>query len=220
MIDPLAERFLPLEDLYDDSDWLDVRRRARRARPIVLVVIVAVAAILAAAAWSASGTWLFGSSNGQPTAERTVTLHGHAYTLRMSPIDGTGRFFALLLYGQGPHAEELTAVYGGAFFPPPKGPALASPTKGGDATVAVNYRTRDGDIWYGDARPDVRRVVVLDTRGRAHPTDTVEPPKQLVTRFRFWAVALDAAYGKTIVAYDGDGNVVDRRPLDSFMKVA
>ncbi|HEY6961394.1 MAG TPA: hypothetical protein VI408_05825 [Gaiellaceae bacterium] len=216
MIDPLAERFFPLADVDDTGDWLDVRRRARRSQPIVLIVVVAVAAVLAAAALSATNTWKFGTSMGQPTAERTVLLHGRPYTLRMSVIDGTGRFFALLLYGGGPHAEELTAWYGGPFFRP-SAAQIASPGVHGPATVAINYRKGDGEIWYGDARPDVRRVVIYDPRGRGFAADTVQPPKQLVTRFRFWAIALDSTYGRSIVAYDADGRVVERRRLFTLM---
>lgn len=218
MIDPLAERFFPLEDLDDTSDWLDVRRRARRTRPIVLIVVVAVAGILTAAALSSPSTWWFGSSMGQPTAQRTVLLHGRPYTLRMSVIDGSGRFFALLLYGGDEHGQELTAVYGGPFLPP-KGPVIATPGAHGPATVAINYRTRAGELWYGDARPDVRRVAIVDLRGQLHLADTVQPPKQLVTKYRFWAIALDSSFGRSIVAYDADGSVVERRPLYTMMEV-
>jgi hypothetical protein len=50
--DPLATHFAPLVNPLDDSDWLDVRRRARRplARPLVLVAAVALAALLVAPA--------------------------------------------------------------------------------------------------------------------------------------------------------------------------
>jgi hypothetical protein len=50
--DPLAREFAPLVNAVDDSDWLDVRRRARRrlVRPAVLVATVALAALVVAPA--------------------------------------------------------------------------------------------------------------------------------------------------------------------------
>jgi hypothetical protein len=52
MTDPLARHFAPLVNPLDDSDWLDVRRRARRplARPIVLVAALVLAALAVAPA--------------------------------------------------------------------------------------------------------------------------------------------------------------------------
>jgi hypothetical protein len=214
MTDPLAERFLTLAEADDGPDWRDVRRRAQRPRGIVFVVVIAVAAIVAAAALSAGQTWVFGSHWGQPTANRTVTLHGRTYTLRISLLDANGHFFALLLYGNGPHARELTAVYNGAIIPAPGQQIIPKP----DAVSAVSYTKAGGEIWYGDTRPDVRRVVVVDTHGHAHSTDTVAAPKTFASNVRFWAVALESGFARTLVAYDGDGNEVERRRIYSMMR--
>ena len=48
MTDILFERFAALADLTDESDWLDVRRRARRRH----LSIVVAAAAAAAVAWA------------------------------------------------------------------------------------------------------------------------------------------------------------------------
>jgi hypothetical protein len=212
MTDPLAERFLSLVDGEDDSEWLDVRRRARRSSAIVFIVVVAAASVLAAAALSARDTWVFGFHWGQPTANRTVTLHGRTYSIRLSLLDKNGQYFGLVLAGQGADAKELTAVYNGAVMRVP------SEQRHADAVAATNYRHDGGEIWYGDARKDVRRVVVVDTRGHAVATDTVAAPSKLRTEVRFWAVALESSYARALVVYDGDGNVVQRTRLVSMMR--
>ena len=51
--DPLRDRFAALADLRDDSDWLDVRRRARsatRRRALVGAAVAAAVLLLAAPA--------------------------------------------------------------------------------------------------------------------------------------------------------------------------
>ena len=207
MIDPLAERFFPLEDLEDDSDWLDVRRRARRTKPIVLIVIVAVAVLVAAAALAAADTWVMSPQYGQPTGERTVTFHGHRYTIKLSLLDGGGRFFAMLLSDRGDRREELVASYGGGFLP------AADPEADAPAVSPASYRSGGGEIWYGDARAKVARVVVVDVHGRRFTADTSAAQARFGSRFRFWSLALQSSYARTILGYDADGDVVYVQPL-------
>lgn len=211
MIDPLAERFLTLADTDAHPDWRDVRRRAERPRALVFVVVIAVAAMLAAAALSAGQTWVFGTHWGQPTAYRTVTLHGEPYTVRLSLLDQDGHYFALLLAGSGGHTRELTAVYSGAMIGPRD--RITAPT----AVSEMNYRKDGGEIWYGDAVSRVRRVAIIDTHGRAHATDTVSGPN-LPGHVRFWAVSIEHGFARTLVAYDGDGNVVQHERIFSMMR--
>jgi hypothetical protein len=215
MIDPLAERFFPLEDFSDDSDWLDVRRRARRGKPIVVIVVVAVAVVLAAAALAATNSWLFDAEHGRTTGETTVSLHGHTYAIELQ-LWRDGRYFGLHLFGDRAHTHELIAAYGGSILAAPNAPAVPliprlKPT--GQAMFGMSYRVDGGEIWFGDARPEVAKIVVLDTRGHAAETATVAPPRAFKTAFRFWALALPSSYGRTIVAYDAHGALVDRRLL-------
>lgn len=203
MIDPLAERFFPLEDLEDDSDWLDVRRRARRTKPIVLIVIVAVAVVVAAAALAAANTWVTAPQYGQPTGERTVTFHGHRYTIKLSLLDRGGRFFAMLLYDHGDRRDELVASYGGGFLPVAHPPTVSP----------ASYRSGGGEIWYGDARAKVARVVVVDVHGRRFSADTSAVQARFGARFRFWSLPLQSSYARAILGYDAGGDLVYVQPL-------
>src|SRR5436305_2399511 len=72
MSDLLSERFALITDPTDDSDWLEVRRRARtRSRLVAAAVVAATFALLAAAALAASQHWRFFAEG------TTVTVNPH-----------------------------------------------------------------------------------------------------------------------------------------------
>jgi hypothetical protein len=72
--DPLGREFAPLVNALDDSDWRDVRRRARRplVRPLVLVATVTLAALVVAPALGLHRQFVdfFGS---EPAPDRVET---------------------------------------------------------------------------------------------------------------------------------------------------
>src|SRR5690348_15198390 len=84
MTDTLAERFAALADLHDDSDWLDVRRRARRRTRFALPAALVAAAVLTAAAVAATGGWLFSGSDGRLVGVTHLTLHGQSWRVTLT----------------------------------------------------------------------------------------------------------------------------------------
>jgi len=217
MIDPLAERFLALAEDDAHGDWLDVRRRARRRKPVVLIVVLA-AALLVAAAFAATNGWRFGVEYGHATAERTLVIDGHRFTLLVQQTGGDGRFFVMHLYpGEGRDDELRQAItWGGTLLHTPglpDNPLIPRQLPNGPAMFGMNWRVAHGELWFGDARPEVVRIVVTDTAGRAFRADTVTPPKGVKSAFRYWTLVLPSSYGKWIAAYVGDGKLIERRLL-------
>ena len=217
MTDPLAERFLATADDTYDADWFDVRRRTRRRRPIVLIVFIA-AAILAAAAVASTSGWQFGVQYGHATGEASVLMDGTKYTVWVQQTGGDGRFFLMRLYdtpSRDPN-DALTTIAGSTLLHTPglpDNPLIPRQYPHGPAAFGMQWAVGDGEIWFGDARPEVARIVITDTHGNTFATDTVAAPKYVKSAFRYWTLALPSTYAKTITAYTGDGTVIDQRPL-------
>jgi hypothetical protein len=219
MTDVLDERFAALADPTDDGDWLDVRRRARRPHGrLLLAAAAAVAGIAAVAALAATDGWIFSRSGSQVTGVTHVSFHGHTWTVSVS-TNGRSRFCT--------HAD---STCGGPFCAKLTGPRTEStcgiylvplPGKLGTTPLvlvvrrplpfgALRLRDGAGELWFGEARADVRRIVISDGRGHAFTARTVAAPASLRTTTRFWVLPLPASYARTIAAYSASGGLVKR----------
>jgi hypothetical protein len=215
MTDLLAERFAPLVDLTDDSDWLDVRRRVRRGRRrFVLPMAAAGAAIVVAAAIAANGGWLFTKdSQGGVWGTTHVQFHGKTWTVQALMLN-RGRFFCLLLLpdrdishrvAEGCGVSTLTVKGMPQKLLPPRAPT-------GPLFGAAYFDRAHGQIWFGDTRPTIATIAITDSRGRVFRTQTVAP-SSLKTAFRIWIVALPSSTGQTIAGYTTDGTLVQKRSI-------
>lgn len=220
MNDVLDERFAALTDPTDDGDWLDVRRRARRPRGRLLLAAAAVVAGLAAVtALAATGGWIFSRSGSQVTGVTHVSFHGRTWAVsvstggdsrfcRYSDQACTGGFCAKLT---GPRTVSTCGIY---LVPLPTVPRkhVASwlVLRRAFPFGALRLRDGGGEIWFGEARADVTRIVLTDGRGGAFTAQTVQAPSRLRTTTRFWAVPLPASYARTIAAYSASGALVKR----------
>jgi hypothetical protein len=102
----LAERFAAIENVFDDSDWVDVRRRVPRRRPYGRIAAAAAAALLVALAAIRVAHGGDGSPTGRPAAASRVdgldgyalgdVLHVDGKTVKLArpvfgPLDGNDR---------------------------------------------------------------------------------------------------------------------------------
>lgn len=199
MTDVLHERFAALADPIDDSDWLDVRRRARPGRRRhAIVAVAAIAALLAAAAVAAGDRWLFTSQARQVTAVTHVALAGR--TWRVSLTTGPGRWLARSCVRlSSPGQQTVTGGCG------PRASRLVGPPFG-----ARHFRVPGGQIWVGATVGFTRRISITDVNGHVYTTQAVDAPRGTKTPFRYWALALTAK-ARTITAYDARGRTISRR---------
>jgi hypothetical protein len=192
MTDLLTERFAALADSTDDSDWLDVRRRARRAgRRWPTVAAAAVAAAAAAAAVAAGSGWLFTTRDHRVTAVTQVQLGGQ--TWRVSVTSG-GR---LRICVRVSHDATTRTACRGRLLAPPFG--------------ARHVDVAGGQVWAGAAVGFTRRIAITDANRVVHSAATLPAPSGTKTPFRYWAIALDGTTATSIAAYDAHGRSITRR---------
>ena len=199
MTDLLEARFAALSDANDDSDWLDVRRRARRrSRRLALPAASAAAAIVAAAALGAGGTWLFSAHDHRVTAVTHVTLHGQAWRVALTTRAGSwlSRLCVQLTRPDG------TTVDGGC------GPAFSRLL--GPASGARHFSVDGGQIWTGATAPFARTIAITDTQGRVYRARAIPAPRGTKTPFRYWAVALESP-ARSVAVYGADGRVIRKK---------
>lgn len=224
MTDLLAERLAPFVDPTDDSDWLDVRRRAgRRARRYVPPLAATAALIVGAVALAAGGGWLFTRGYGGNVEGTTqVQFHGKTYAAQTLMSPG-GRYFCILLlpHRAGSWATDLKDFVErgcGASVLTVEGlpqPLLPPSAPVGPAFGALNFDSGRGQIWFGDARPTIDTITITDNHGRVFSTRTAAPAT-MKTAFRIWIVALPSSTGETIAGYDEHGKLVKRAPIYGF----
>jgi hypothetical protein len=215
MTDILAERFAAIADTTSTGDWLDVRRRARRPRRhVALAITAAAAAVAAAAALAAGGGWLFTKHGVLTTGATQVQFHGKNYTLHALLL-GQGRMFCLEL-SEGSRMR-LPAIASGCGVStltikglPQRLLRPSAPT--GLPFGAKNWDQGGGQVWFGDARPDVASIEIVDANGRTVRAQTAAPPTAK-TAFRLWVIALPSSTGRTIAGYDAHGKLVLRRSI-------
>jgi len=220
MTDLLAERFAAFADVTDDSNWLDVRRRARRGRRRFVPLIAAAAAVIVvAAALAAGGGWLFTKGGGEVQGTTHVQFHGKTYTAQ-ALMDKGGRSFCILLV---PHqaislADDLNNSVargcGGSVLTVKGLPQSLLPSSAptGPAFGALNFDQGRGQIWFGDTRPTIDTIAITDTHGHVFRTQTAAPAS-MQTAFRIWIVALPTSTAQTIAGYDKHGTLVQRRSI-------
>ncbi len=207
MTDVLAERFSALADATDDSDWLEVRRRARRGRRSALpTAALAAAALVAATAVAAGGGWLFTGHRNGATATRTISFHGTTYTLTVDT------------FADGALCMSLGKLHGPRLAHPCVVPVLSdSPLKRALTTwLPVGHlvaEVRGGEVAFGAARPDIARVAVTNAAGKTFTTPTSAGPASLKPRLRFWAMAFPGR-ARRLTAFNAAGKVVVRTRLD------
>jgi hypothetical protein len=200
MTDVLGQRLRALADATHDSDWLDVRRRARPRprRPLLLAAAAALAATVAAASLAAGSGWLFRSHDRQVTAETQLTLHGRTWTVSLTSRSGNwlSRFCVRVEQKGG------AAISGGC--------GRATSRLVGPPFGARHFDVDGGQIWVGATLGYVRSVAITDARGHVHRTRATAPPRGTRTPFRYWALALDAP-ARSITARLANGRALTRR---------
>jgi hypothetical protein len=190
MTDVLLERFAALVDLTDDSDWLDVRRRARRAHMRVAAPLSAAAAVLvAAAAVAAGGGWMFSTHDRQVTATTSVSLNGKTWNVSIT----TGTFGRACFRIGGSPTTTCTG--------------RLNELRGARPFGALESKVPGGQIWLGATIGFARRVVITTTSGHAYTTEATPAPKGTKTPFRYWAVAV-AGTAESITVYDARGHTI------------
>jgi hypothetical protein len=84
----LAERFSALANPLDDSDWLDVRRRARRPRPWFALPLAATVAVLAVASAFAVYGQVVDFFSADPAPARIVREYGQMRAIASIDVHG------------------------------------------------------------------------------------------------------------------------------------
>jgi hypothetical protein len=198
MNDVLYERFAVLADRTDDSDWLDVRGRARRGRRHhALAAVAALAAVVAVGAVAAGGRWVFSSQDHRVTAVTQVSLAGR--TWRVSLTTGPGRWLPRsCIRLSSPGHQTITGGCG------PRVSRLVGPPFG-----ARRFAVPGGQIWVGTTVGFARRIAITGANGRVYAAQTVAAPRGTKTPFRYWALAVDGT-ARTITAYGARGQRISK----------
>jgi hypothetical protein len=152
MTDPLEQQFATLRNPSDDSDWLDVRRRARRPwrRAAFVVVVAAAAALLVAPAFGIGGRAL-DLIRGDPAPPEVQTYFAASNTLRE-------RMFA--------HAKDAGVELHDRF-------SLVIPS---EARGVIALETPDGPIYLWVApTEDGRQCWLGPVSGSCDPSDRTGP---------------------------------------------
>lgn len=193
MTDALAERFAALADHADDSDWLDVRRRARRRVRVALPAAVVSAALCAAAAIAASGGWLFSGNGSALVGVTHVTINGTDWRVTLNDRKTGDTSFIV-----------VSATSGGARS---RGGIADVTALGSDGArfAAASTFVPGGSIWAGTTQASIVRVSITDYAGHAYAANTVAPPQRTKTPYRFWAIAVTGAPAATLKTYTADG---------------
>lgn len=198
MTDVLAERFAALADLHDDSDWLDVRRRARGRTRIVLPIAAVVAAVAAASAIAASGGWVFSAHDRQITAQRDVTVAGRTWHVSYTTSARLRARFCARVESKGTSRSRCAEMGPGS-------PRLGPPLGGMKLTVP------GGAIWAGATVGFTRRIAITDAAGRTYTAQAVRAPKGTKTPFRYWVIALGSSPARSITSYGSNGRKLTTR---------
>jgi hypothetical protein len=190
------ERFAALADPTDNSDWLDVRSRARRRRVWLVAPVAAAAAVVAAAAVAAGGGWIFSTHDRQVTARTEVTLAGRTWRVSYTASPKHGASFCARASSAGTATQWNCREMG------PGSPRLGPPFGALKLTVPA------GQIWVGATVGFTRRIAITDTNGHVHATRVVKAPRGMKTPFRYWVIALDGTTAQSIAATGMHGRVI------------
>ena len=197
--------------------------RHRGGRRWATVATLAAAAGVAVAAMAATNSWVFSHEHHRVFGTEHLQFHGKPYTVQLQAA-GDGRSFFALILSRGdqptavPHEGDIVATAGGSSIlaePGVRNPFLLPnpPAPSGPAFGAMNYDEGKGQIWFGDARPEVQRIVITDNHGHVFQTTTSVPPPNIKLAARFWAIALPASTGERIAGYGAHGKLIDQRSI-------
>ncbi|HZQ81055.1 MAG TPA: hypothetical protein VFB25_03650 [Gaiellaceae bacterium] len=186
-------------------------RRLRLARHTATVIVASlIAGVAIAGALARSDLWLFSTTPyHQTVGAAQVRFHGGVWNVSVTIFQGDRTFALQLLNGRGQTVmstwgESLLAVKGLPQKLLPHPPAPTGPPFG-----ALWVDEAGGQIWFGDARPEVTAIAITDDHGRVFTTKTAAPGG-MTTAFRLWIVALPHSSAVSIAAYDRDGKLVGR----------
>ena len=200
MTEALAERLAAYASMQDDSDWLDVRRRARRRRARVTIPLAAaVAAAVTAGALAAGGGWLFNTHDRLVTASTDVRLGGRTWHVSYTANAGIRGRFCATASAAGASTRKACREMG------PGSPRLGPPLG------AMKLAVPGGQIWAGATVGFARRVAITDAAGVAHAAQAVRAPKGTKTPFRYWAIAIASSTARSITAYSAGGRSITSR---------
>jgi hypothetical protein len=200
MTDALATRLAVYGSTHDDSDWLDVRRRARRRRARVAVPASAlIAAALTAGALAAGGRWVFDTHDRLVTARTDLRLGDRTWHVTYTPNTGIRGRFCATASAAGTATRKACREMG------PGSPRLGPPLG------AMKFAVPGGQIWVGATVGFARRVAITDAAGVAHAAQAVHAPKGTKTPFRYWAIAIASSSARSITAFGADGRSITSR---------
>lgn len=210
MSDVFVERFDALADWTDDSDWLEVQRRAKRTRRRLVVPAAFVAAAVCAAAAFAANSWLFPRTPDSITAITHVQFHGTNWRVFLT-VTPDRAFCATLTRtnarrqpgGCNVWVKPVPLIVG-----TPNTFRIELETPPFDGLRHIDGR---GELWYGVAQANVARITITDLNGRVTSTATVAAPK---TKRRFWALPLPSSHAMFISGYDANGHLIRRTSVD------
>lgn len=198
MNDVLAERFAALADVHDDSDWLDVRRRARRRVRFAIPATLVAAAVVAAGAFAATGGWVFSAHDRQVTARTDVVVAGRTWHVSYTTGTRLRARFCVRATSSGTTRAACSEMGPGS-------PRLGPPLGGMKLSVP------GGQIWAGATVGFTRRVAITDAAGAVHSAQAVRAPKGTKTPFRYWVVPLGSSPARSITSYGSNGRKITTR---------
>lgn len=210
MTDVLAERFAVLADLGDDSDWLDVQRRARRRARFVLPAALVASAVLAVAAVAASSHWIFSTHARQVTAQTRVTVAGKTYRISISTKGAGSMCFSIAPPGKSTGWDSYCGSFGGALNFTDGAGKEVTVVAPGPAFRAIQLKVPGGEVVAGASIGFARRISLTDANGHVYSTQTVAGPRGTKTPLRFWAIGLKGTTARAIAAYDARGRAIEQ----------
>lgn len=202
---PLRDREV-VELLADEPELLAIAdaiaataRPKRRRRFLIPTAALTAAVVAATAAFAATGDtpyWFFkgyaGTFGDRDTYGRASVELGRKTFVVNAYIYADGHQFTLALQQGSQVVAQVSSAESRLPF------------------AAASYRTSDGQIWYGDAWPNVATIAVTDVAGRTVLTKTVAPARRPAS-FRLWVVAIPGSTAETVAGYDADDKLVARR---------
>ena len=205
MTDVLSERFGALADRTDDSNWPDVRRRARRRARLVVPAALVAAAVVAAGAVAATGHWIFSAHARSVTASTHVRVGNTTYRASIT-MKGAGKIcFSIAPPNKPPSWDRYCSDVGGNLTLHSENGTMVTLLAPGPAFRAISLRVRGGEVVAGASIDFARRIELTDAKGRVYSTQTIAAPRGTKTPFRFWAIGLEGTTASAIAAYDARG---------------
>jgi hypothetical protein len=217
MTDIVERRFQAVADKHDDSNWDEVRRRARRGptRRVALLAATAVVAVAVAAPASGLHEPIIDFFTGDPAPERVrrdFETFDSGAPRGMAPgvIPGESRQIVTARLSDGPHTLWVAPTEAGGFCTYWSG-MTAGCDRLGTVPLSLTYGGQPFAVT-GHADADyVHSVEARYADGRAEPVDVtwVGPPIDA----GFFAYEPGGAAPDSLVGLDSEGGVVTTHPV-------